>query len=147
MLQDLPHLPPYPSTPPPFISPSPYPSFPILLHPFLFLPPTLIPPPTNLRHLPTAGLHSTLHLKGSSHSLCCPTFPLSPVAWYILCPLPLSGIVGLMAYRSWVKCPSSWHTQVFSTISICLLPVVECKLILLLLSALFIMRSLRSEFF
>ena len=78
--KDLPHLPPYPSTPPPFISPSPYPSFPILLHPLFFLPPTLIPPhippPTALHHLPTTGLHSKLHLEGSSHSLCCHAFPL-----------------------------------------------------------------------
>ena len=109
-----PPLPPFLSIPPPSLSPFPYPSFPLTLQPlFNPFPLTLIPPhspsPTALHHLPIAGLHSTLLPDGSSHLLRCPAFPPSPAAWYNLCPLPLSVFVGLMAHRSWVKCPSSLH--------------------------------------
>ena len=108
------HLPPHPSTPPPSISHFPYPSFPLTLQPlFLPFPLTLIPPhfpsPTALHHLPTAGLHSMLLPDGSYHLICCPTFFPSPAAWSNLCSFPLSDIIGLMAHRSWVKCPFSSH--------------------------------------
>ena len=113
-LKGPPHILPSYSFSSPSLSLLPYPSslisFLPLLHPFSS---TLIPPPfppsVTQRHLSTAGLHSTLFTIGSLHLICYPTFPPSPAAWFNLCPLPLLGIVSLMAHRSWVKCPSSSH--------------------------------------
>ena len=111
--KDFLHLPPYPSTPPPFISPSPYPSIPILPNSLISLPPSLIPPhtppPIASCHPPTAGSHPMLHLERSSHSICCPANSLSLAPWFILCSHPLSGNVGFMVHRPWVKFPSSSH--------------------------------------
>ena len=148
--KDFLHLPPYPSTPPPFISPSPYPSIPILPHSLISLPPSLIPPhtppPTASRHPPAAGSHPTLHLEGSSHLFCCPANPLSLAVWFILCLHPLSGNVGFMVHHPRVKCPSYSHAPSLFDHSVCLLLEAACKLILPHLSALFIRRFLRSAF-
>ena len=140
------HLPPYPSTPPPFISPSPYPSIPILPHSLISLPPSLIPPhtppPTASRHPPTAGTHPCSISKDLLIQ-----FVVLPILF-----LPPRGsfsthILSRVMLALWftgpgLNAPPPRTLQVFSTISVCLLLEAACKLILLHLSALFIMRSL-----